>query len=270
MGRTDHLDEAEIIGVLTSDLECQNGRMDADPYASAFTQEAVERLQRPPLHLHRVVQVGSRFADTGPAGQHVRQATEQSSHALALLDQDGRVVIANGAAENVLQGRDGLSLARDGALQAAVVADDMRLQAAIRAAAATAGSAVAASGGYIGITRPSGRRSYVLIVSPLGLVRPVLREGQPAVAVIISAPDEEMRIDERALMSLFGLTLAEARVTGLLTAGRSLAEIAQALHIGVETVRTHLARARAKTDTSSQVDLVRLVLRSIVAPPLHR
>lgn len=234
-------------------------------HASPFTPEVAERLQRLLPHLRRAVQLRARLGDAGATGPQVQRAIEQSSHALALLARDGRLVTANAAAERILQGRDGLSLNRGGGLQAAVGADNTRLQAAVRAAAATtAGDAGGASGGYIGITRPSGRRNYVLVVSPLGLGRPDLRPNDPAVAVMMSDPDEELRIDERPLMSLFGLTMAEARVTALLTAGRSLAEIAQDLQIGFETVRTHLARARAKTGTSSQVDLVRLVLRSIV------
>jgi DNA-binding CsgD family transcriptional regulator len=91
-----------------------------------------------------------------------------------------------------------------------------------------------------------------------------MRPDDPAVVVILCDPDEEMRLDEAPLMSLFGLTAAEARVTALLTAGRSLADIARELQVSFETVRTHVARARAKTDTASQVDLVRLVLRSVV------
>ena len=46
--------------------------------------------------------------------------------------------------------------------------------------------------------------------------------------------------------------------------GLAYADIARELQVSFETVRTHVARARAKTDTASQVDLVRLVLRSVV------
>jgi DNA-binding CsgD family transcriptional regulator/PAS domain-containing protein len=239
--------------------------------SSPFQREAAERLQRLLPHLRRAVQLRAQLADAVLGEQALRRAVDHAPQAMALLAPDGRVVVLNAAAQRIVEARDGLALGRSGGLQAQLAADQARLQATIRGAAATtAGNADGSSGGHIGISRPSGRRSYVLTVSPLGLQRPVARSSDPAVAVILSDPDEEMRIDERPLMSVFGLTAAEARVAALLTAGRSLAEIAAELQIGFETVRTHLARARAKTGTASQVDLVRLILRSLAPlPPLR-
>jgi DNA-binding CsgD family transcriptional regulator len=239
--------------------------------ASPFRRDSADRLQRLLPHLRRAVQIRARLLDAATGAQQLGQPLGQARQAMALLASDGRVVSLNAAAQCMVDARDGLALSRSGVLQACVVADNARLQAAIRSAAATtAGSPDGSSGGYVGVARPSGRRSYVLTVSPVGRQRPVTRPGDPAVAVILSDPDEELRIDEAPLMSLFGLTHAEARVAALLTAGRSLAEIARELGIGFETVRTHLARARAKTDTASQVDLVRLILRSIGPSPSPR
>jgi DNA-binding CsgD family transcriptional regulator len=68
-------------------------------------------------------------------------------------------------------------------------------------------------------------------------------------------------IDPRMLQARFDLTTAEARVAGLLAAGHSVAGIGDKLGIGVNTVRTHLQRAFAKTGTRRQSELVALVLR---------
>src|SRR5260370_40851120 len=56
---------------------------------------------------------------------------------------------------------------------------------------------------------------------------------------------------------------AEVPVTDGRLAGRSAAEIAEALGIALPTVRTHLANIYTKTDTARQSDAIRLA-----APPL--
>ena len=64
-------------------------------------------------------------------------------------------------------------------------------------------------------------------------------------------------------MGAFGFTPAEARLVAQLVTGQALPDIAKCLGISFETARTHLARARAKTDAASQLDLVRLVLTTV-------
>ena len=83
------------------------------------------------------------------------------------------------------------------------------------------------------------------------------------VHLMVTDPEAGARLDIRALRTLFGFTPAEARLVNLLVGGRSLPDIARELGISFETARTHLARARAKTETSSQVDLVRIVLLAL-------
>ena len=60
-----------------------------------------------------------------------------------------------------------------------------------------------------------------------------------------------------------GLTQAEARVAVMLAEGLALDEIAQRLGVTLTSVRTYGKRALAKTGTSRQVDLVRLVLSGL-------
>jgi DNA-binding CsgD family transcriptional regulator len=81
--------------------------------------------------------------------------------------------------------------------------------------------------------------------------------------LIVTDPDADPQLDLQALKALFGFTPAEARLVNLLVSGRSLPDVAKELGIGFETARTHLARARAKTETTSQIDLVRTVLLAV-------
>jgi DNA-binding NarL/FixJ family response regulator len=68
--------------------------------------------------------------------------------------------------------------------------------------------------------------------------------------------------DRPALPSLGGLTTREREVLALVGAGLSNQEIADRLHLGVTTVKTHVANLMTKTDTPNRVRLAVLAVRS--------
>ena len=236
--------------------------------AKPFTNAATQKLEGFLPHLRRAVLIRSRLGLASSYADMASAVLDQLPFGVAQLTAAGHVVSANQAAQRILRGNDGFSLSKLG-VRAASTADDAKLQRAIRVAATvTAGMEDAASlNDYLRITRPSGRQPYAVIISPLGLNRIVLSPRQPAVLVMLTDPEDGPRLDERALVALFDLTPAESRVVGLLVMGKALPAIARELGIGFETARTHLARARAKTGTTSQVDLVRTVLNALLPSP---
>ena len=100
----------------------------------------------------------------------------------------------------------------------------------------------------------------VIHVLPLkrGALRPGLR--QRAVAALFvspaSTPPEMPRV---ALSLLFDLTPAEIRVSEMVSEGVPPADIARALGVSINTVRSHLSRVFEKTGTKRQAELVRLL-----------
>jgi DNA-binding CsgD family transcriptional regulator len=68
----------------------------------------------------------------------------------------------------------------------------------------------------------------------------------------------------QGLMRVYNLTRAEAVLVDLIARdGPSLAEAADRLGVGRETVRTHLKRAYDKTGVRRQSDLTRLALQTV-------
>ena len=65
--------------------------------------------------------------------------------------------------------------------------------------------------------------------------------------------------DSRLLVSVFGLTGAEAKLASLLASGMALEEIARQLGIARETARNQLKAVFAKTETHRQAELVALL-----------
>jgi DNA-binding CsgD family transcriptional regulator len=87
------------------------------------------------------------------------------------------------------------------------------------------------------------------------------RAGLPleaVAAVFIADGSGPISAPRDAVMLLYGLTPAEARVFELVVAGRSSPEIAAELGIAASTVRTHLLRVFDKTGRHRRTELVRL------------
>jgi len=235
--------------------------------AAPFKREAAERLQRLLPHVRRALQVRARLGAVHREGMAAAAALDHLSVGVVRLTERGRLVVANRAALAMLDENDGLLLTAGG-VHAALADDDAKLQRAIaQAAQITAGEAGGGAGGYLRIARPSGRRAYAVVATSLGLDRGFDRglfaPQSAAVMLIVSDPEAAPRIEPQTLSTLFGLTPAEARLVSLLATGLPLPAIARRLGVSFETARTQLASARGKTDTASQVDLVRLVLTAL-------
>ncbi len=195
------------------------------------------------------------------------EAWEQALGALptgvVMLDARGRIVETNRPARKILAARDGL-LVRDGELAAQDPGSHRALSAMI---ASALGAATGADGGAAEgqkLRRPSGRRCYVVRTAPLperdGLAAGVVGEARPAALVFVSDPEDSPEPPERLLHRLYGLTPAEARLALSLSAGNPLSAAAEACGITREAARTRLKRVFVKTDTHSQMALVRLIL----------
>jgi DNA-binding CsgD family transcriptional regulator/PAS domain-containing protein len=85
--------------------------------------------------------------------------------------------------------------------------------------------------------------------------------ARPLALVLLRQFDPQHRLQPQPqlMRQLFDLTPAETKVALALCQGETPAEIAHRLGVGIRTVRTHLGAAFAKTNTTRQCDLVRLL-----------
>ncbi len=91
----------------------------------------------------------------------------------------------------------------------------------------------------------------------------------PALALLLGDPERPHRIDGQALRELFALTATESVITAAVANGNSVSEIARALTVTENTVRSHLRSIFSKTGVTRQPQLVHLVRISLpLAQPL--
>lgn len=212
-------------------------------------------------HLARALEMRRRLS---PQGETDRSGTilQNLPQPIVQLGPSGRVVMANAAAERILRARDGLWVGASGML-AVSAAERRRFDSLIRSAASVTAGNSGNPGGFLTISRPSGRYSYRCLVAPLGRDRVVLGPHEAAALLFITDPEDPVIVDPGAVASLLDLTPAEARVAASLAMGERLATVAERLQISYNTARTLLARATAKVGAAGQGDLVRIILTTV-------
>jgi DNA-binding CsgD family transcriptional regulator len=168
------------------------------------------------------------------------------------------VLFANRAAREIVIARDGLAIV-GGVLEAEQVSVRLKLRVLIgRAVRSAAGDSLKAAGA-MRVSRPSMRRPYSVLVTPLRLA--AAERTAPRVAtILVSDPEREIEADTTAVQTAYGLSPAEARVAGAIAIDESVGRAAERLCLSVDTVRWHLKRIYRKTDTNRQAELVKLVL----------
>jgi DNA-binding CsgD family transcriptional regulator/tetratricopeptide (TPR) repeat protein len=179
--------------------------------------------------------------------------------AVFLVDVDGHVRQANRRAMEIVAEADGLRVEAD-RLGTGDVHSDLLLQRLLCEVAEEAGA-----GGYLALLRPSGRRPLgALITAP----DPRIFDGVAGAvaAVYLTDPERPSPPLYDAVIGLYGLTAAEARLAVLLATGVRVDAAAAQLGISVHTARTQLKRTLRKTETHRQADLVRLLLATSAFP----
>jgi len=180
------------------------------------------------------------------------RALDHAGFAIWVVDQSGKVLLANREAATLTSANQGWRLAF-GHLRRSK--QDDAFAKALSAATSSAGPRASwlVAGTLDGEQQP-------FLVAPLAAASPLCGDFQRPLAVVLgTANDTGGRMAMKALRVLYGLTNAEARAAALVGTGRSPMEVADALGLSVATVRVQLRSVFLKTGIRRQADLVLLV-----------
>ncbi len=178
---------------------------------------------------------------------------------LIFFDEEGAVVGANATAERLLADEDGLAVSK-GRLQAARPVDSRSL-AAIMSEAIRPDDRLSARGPMsIRLPRPSGRRSLEVMACAIDPASRVWSQGRAAGFLVVSSGEAQLHGVARRLRDLYGLSEAESQLVVALANGSTLKDWAATRGVSIETVRWQLKQVFAKTGTTRQPELMRLVL----------
>jgi DNA-binding CsgD family transcriptional regulator/PAS domain-containing protein len=220
--------------------------------------EARRRLSLLLPHFRRAVAVGKVIDLHKVEAAAMADALDGLASAMFLVDADGRIVYANAAGSTLVEKR---SLIRAAAGKFSAV--DAQADRALRDVFANAedgDTVLGVKGVAVPLTSREGER-YVAHVLPLtsGARRKAGVAYSAVAAVFVHKAALELPHPIETIANTFKLTPGEMRVLMMIIKLGGVPEVAPALGISEATVKTHLQRIFAKTGTSRQADLVKLV-----------
>lgn len=216
---------------------------------------AMEALNRLYPHMQSALQLQRHMIDLKAQASYYEGALDLTPTAIILL-KGSKVVAANGAAQRLLAGNDGLSFS-PGGLATFIPSESARLQALIRNAVATLGEDRITPTGAMLVSRKDRSALQVFVAPTCNLSLDMGAAGD--VVVLVAGGERPNCTAEETLRMLFGLTAAECHVARLLADGLSAGEIRDTLGVSANTLKSQFSSIYSKTNTARQTQLVRLM-----------
>jgi DNA-binding CsgD family transcriptional regulator len=228
--------------------------------AEEFDDHNVAVLQALTPHLRRALQIYRRLSSIGAMDRLAEKTLERAGLGVLLLDKRLLPVFVNRVAHRIVVARDGLTLDASG-LCAARPEERSRLQALVAHAARSLKKIGVEPGGALRVSRPSGRRPFEVLVTPLNLPDWPAWSEAVRVVLFIRDPDAGDEPDHALLSDSYGLTTVESEIALALGAGRSANQIADARRISRGTARWYVKRVLEKTQARTQSEVVHRVVK---------
>ncbi len=241
-------------GGVASVLVCHRG-----PDRGPADDVDLELLRRLTPHLQRARALSLQLGTLQSQERIGQDVLDRIPVGLIFVDGSGRFLSANARGEEILREEDGLEL-NQGRLVTGHISDTRALGAIVATACAAGLRQTSSAAMSLCLDRPSGRRHLEVMACPIDHESRLWREGPAAAFLVVSDGAAELTGATHRLRDLFGLTDTEAALTIALVRGATLKEWAAQRDVSIETVRWQLKQVFAKTGTSRQPDLMRLVL----------
>jgi DNA-binding CsgD family transcriptional regulator len=209
-------------------------------------------------HVRRAVLIGRAIDLKTTEASAFADTLDAISAGMFLVDAGGRIVHANGSGQALLDERSVLR-AGGGKLAAIEAGADKELNQTL-ALAGAGDAAVGAKGIAVPLKARNGEH-YVAHALPLtsGERRRAGAGHAATAALFVHKAELAFSSAPETIARLYRLTPTELRVLLAIVEVGGVPEVAEALGIGEATVKTHLHRLFAKTGTTRQAELIKLV-----------
>lgn len=235
-----------------------------EPGSPPFDQADCDRLGEFTPHIRRAIHLQKQFAKIQEERWSALKVLDQMPMGIIVCDHQTRVLFANRMAREIAREADGLTI-HHGELWANRQEDSAALRELVKATVEGAEADEPHLGGALSLPRTEALNPLHVRVNPIwknDAPFSIQALSRPVAAVYITDPDRPQETPAELLQRMFGLTPKEALFLHYLTRGLEVAEAADQMGVTQNTARTHLKSLFAKTDTSRQADLVKLVVTS--------
>lgn len=205
-------------------------------------------------HVSVAAQIASRLGTLEAHRQFSLAILESLPQAIFALGDNGQILLANSSGEGLLQEGDGFRNSRT--LSARHPEDQLALDRTIRSAAFPM---TGFAGGWVRLSRASGRLPYAVFIAPLVTEDEGLARTQARVLAVVHDPMARLGPSTEMLSIVYGLTPSEAGLARALACGHDLASASAMLGTALGTSRAHLKPIFRKLGVNRQAELVRLL-----------
>ena len=232
------------------------------PDQGYYDRAIVTQMDQLVPHLKQFMHLRTRFGDLQGRAACMEQALSRMGTAVFVCTQDGKILFQTDQAERLLQDRSAV-LAPKGSLCVQQSQANTDLKNLIQNAVAASRGENRTPGGALRVEDADG--VLEVLVTPVRYAPPggVLDSSSPCAAVFMRDVDAPRMVAPEFLSVLYNLSAAEADIAIRMSQGVSIAHIADARGVSVQTVRTQTKALYQKTETGGQADLVALVSTSL-------
>jgi DNA-binding CsgD family transcriptional regulator len=205
-------------------------------------------------HFARAVELSLRLGISAGKVAVAPDIIEALDLGVILVDAERRVLQANRVAATVLARRYWLTVV-DGRLRT-IHHGSLGLLSWRIAEAAGTGAGVGLDRGAVMRLRAPGGAALPVLIAPFRVATEAWGARQPTAALLFRDPDSAVAPQGTSISAVYDLSPAEGRLVALLVAGYSLAEAANRAGISLNTAKTQLKSAFARTGFTRQAQLI--------------
>jgi DNA-binding CsgD family transcriptional regulator len=233
--------------------------------ASAFDDATLQLVGELIPHLQRALRIHREFIRLRVEKSALTAGFGSLLMGLVLLDHLGAPVYINPVAQSILDSHPAIALLNDNIVPTRRE-DAAQLRRLVHSCLNHAIDPQTKRGGVMGLHHDEARHPLAVMVKEVATSDLAnLIDGVPVYAALyLSDPDRPMPISADAIATLYDLTRTESQVAIALANGMSVEDIARTHSRSINTLRTQLRSLFSKTHTSSQTELVRLLLSGMV------
>lgn len=233
----------------------------SSPEEGHASQSAIEALRRLSPHIQQACALGHVVETQAATRAVLLDALARKSDGVILLGRDAKPTFMNDAAAAILNAGDGFSHTSGGGFAARRMPETRRLRHLVQDAVVRPSRPEAGHGGYMLVTRPSGKRPYILQIIPAPATERFLASQTIAAVIHIQDLAAVPLPSAAALGHAFGLTERETHLAIELVRCADLGGAALNAGMAHNTARNHLHGIFRKTGTASQAELLQLLGR---------
>lgn len=227
----------------------------------AFDEADRQKLQRLLAHFSRALGVMFQLRDADLKIASSRTALDGLRSGVLLLNAQAEILLANQAAQRILQQQDGLAVNESNVLKAIHADTQSAIQRTLQTCLKRDLIEVPHFSQSITVPRVSGKSGYQLFFSRLPDHNDfVAQPGSPLAMVFITDTEQPLKVSAQLLKSTYGLTEAEVKLAQQCLVNDTMPALTTTLNVSENTIKTQLASIYQKCGVHHRAELMKMLM----------